>query len=163
MLLLDLYINFAFVTQYPWDSAKVIYKQLPRKRLRESNQVTFGLLILKINEKKMQEILKKYSDIGNCPVRNVISHFSTKWGLLILALLGETRCLRFNEILHALPDISPKVLSSTLKTLESDGLVSRKLYPSIPPKVEYSITGKGDSLMPILGDLIRWGLSQLGK
>ena len=118
MLLLDLYINFAFVTQYPWDSAKVIYKQLPRKRLHESNQVTFGLLILKINEKKMQEILKKYSDIGNCPVRNVISHFSTKWGLLILALLGETRCLRFNEILHALPDISPKVLSSTLKTLK---------------------------------------------
>lgn len=111
----------------------------------------------------MQEILKKYSDIENCPVRNVISHFSTKWGLLILAMLGETRCLRFNEILHALPDISPKVLSSTLKTLECDGLVSRKLYPSIPPKVEYSITDKGDTLMPILGDLIRWGITQLGK
>lgn len=111
----------------------------------------------------MQEILKKYSDIGNCPVRKVISHFSTKWGLLILAMLGEAHCLRFNEILHALPDISPKVLSSTLKTLETDGLVSRKLYPSIPPKVEYSMTEKGDTLMPILGDLIRWGLSQLGK
>lgn len=111
----------------------------------------------------MLDILKKYSDIGNCPVRNIISHFSTKWGLLILAMLGEGRCLRFNEILHALPDISPKVLSSTLKTLENDGLVNRKLYPSIPPKVEYSITHKGDTLMPILGDLIRWGMSQLSE
>lgn len=111
----------------------------------------------------MLDILKKYSDIGNCPVRNIISHFSTKWGLLILTMLGEGRCLRFNEILHALPDISPKVLSSTLKTLENDGLVNRKLYPSIPPKVEYSITHKGDTLMPILGDLIRWGMSQLSE
>ena len=111
----------------------------------------------------MQEILKKYSDIEHCPVRNVISHFSTKWGMLILAMLGEARCLRFNEILHAIPDISPKVLSSTLKILEADGLVKRKLYPSVPPKVEYSITGKGESLMPILGELIRWGLSNFPK
>lgn len=111
----------------------------------------------------MQEILKKYSDIEHCPVRNVISHFSTKWGLLILAMLGEARCMRFNEILHALPDISPKVLSSTLKALEMDGLIKRKLYPSVPPKVEYSITDKADSLMPILGALIKWGIEQLNK
>lgn len=107
--------------------------------------------------------LKKYSDIEHCPVRNVISHFSTKWGLLILSMLGEARTLRFNEILHALPDISSKVLSSTLKTLESDGLVKRKLYPSVPPKVEYSITDKGDSLMPILKDLLQWGIAQMQK
>lgn len=111
----------------------------------------------------MQDILKKYSDIGNCPVRNVISHFSNKWGLIILVMLGETRCLRFSEILHAMPDISPKVLSSTLKILENDGLIRRKLYPSVPPKVEYSITDKGDTLMPILDDLVRWGASQLDK
>lgn len=111
----------------------------------------------------MQDILQKYSDIETCPIRNVISHFSTKWGLLILAMLGETRCLRFNEILHTLPDISPKVLSSTLKALEADGLIKRKLYPSVPPKVEYSITDKGDTLMPILSDLIRWGISQFCK
>lgn len=96
-------------------------------------------------------------------MRNVISHFSTKWGLLILAMLGEAGCMRFNEILHALPDISPKVLSSTLKTLETDGLVKRKLYPSVPPKVEYSITDKAGSLMPILDALIAWGIEQLGQ
>ena len=71
--------------------------------------------------------------------------------------------MRFNEILHALPDISPKVLSSTLKTLEMDGLIKRKLYPSVPPKVEYSITDKADSLMPIVGELINWGIEQLIK
>lgn len=145
------------------DSAKLVWPDDFCKRLRKSQSVTFGLLKLKINEKKMQRILKKYSDVGNCPVRNVISHFSTKWGLLILAILGEVRCLRFNELHHALPDISPKVLSSTLKTLECDGLINRKLYPSVPPKVEYSITDKGDSLMPILSDLINWGISQLGR
>lgn len=69
--------------------------------------------------------------------------------------------MRFNEILHTLPDISPKVLSSTLKILETDGLIKRKLYPSIPPKVEYSITEKGDSLIPILGELIKWGLKNI--
>lgn len=111
----------------------------------------------------MCEILQKYSDIENCPIRNIISHFSTKWGLLILTMLGETRCMRFNEILHALPDLSPKVLSSTLKTLEEDGLITRKLYPTVPPKVEYSVTEKTDTLLPILRDLIQWGLKQLGK
>ncbi len=108
----------------------------------------------------MNEALKKYSDVEHCPVRQVISHFSTKWGLLILAMLGEFRCLRFNEISHALVDISPKVLSSTLKTLENDGLVRRDVYPSVPPKVEYSITPKGDTLLPILEQLIAWGASQ---
>ncbi len=111
----------------------------------------------------MDERLKKYSEIERCPIRNVISHFSTKWGLLLLAMLGECRCLRFNELSHALPDISPKVLSSTLKTLVADGLIDRKLYPSVPPKVEYSITPKGESLIPILNDLIKWGVTQFNN
>ncbi len=108
----------------------------------------------------MQELLKKFSDIERCPVRNLISHFSTKWGLLVLLMLGEYRCLRFNEIHHA---ISPKVLSATLKTLEKDGLVSRKLYPSVPPKVEYSMTGKGDSLTPILSELVTWATNHIAS
>ena len=108
-----------------------------------------------------ENITQKYSDIQHCPIRNVISHFSTKWGLLILSMLGEYQCLRFNEISRALPDISPKVLSSTLKMLESDGLISRKIYPVVPPRVEYSITGKGQSLIPILNELIKWGIRHM--
>ncbi len=110
----------------------------------------------------MQELQKKFSDTEHCPVRNVISHFSTKWGLLVLLMLGEYRCLRFNEILRALPDISPKVLSSTLKILEKDGLVNRRLYPCVPPKVEYSMTAKGDTLLPILAELVRWASAHPG-
>ncbi|WP_289857064.1 helix-turn-helix domain-containing protein [uncultured Muribaculum sp.] len=106
-------------------------------------------------------ISQKYSDMQHCPIRNVLSHFSTKWGLLILSMLGEYKCLRFNEISKALPDISPKVLSTTLKTLESDGLINRKLYSEVPPKVEYSITPKGNSLIPILDELIKWGTKQM--
>lgn len=108
-----------------------------------------------------ESIAQKYSDIQHCPIRNVISHFSTKWGLLILSMLGEYQCLRFNEMSRALPDISPKVLSTTLKMLESDGLISRKLYPEVPPRVEYSITGKGQSLIPILNELIKWGIRHM--
>ena len=103
--------------------------------------------------------LAKYADVEHCPVRNLISHFTTKWGLLILVMLGNERCLRFGEISRALPDISPKVLSSTLKVLENDDLLKRTLYPSVPPRVEYSITPKGDTLMPILSDLIEWGIT----
>lgn len=111
----------------------------------------------------MNDKLKKFSGTDSCPIRNVISHFSTKWGLLILAMLGESHCLRFNEMAHVLPDISPKVLSSTLKTLTADGMISRTLYPSVPPKVEYSITEKGDSFIPILHEMIQWGLAQMQK
>lgn len=106
----------------------------------------------------MDGMIKKFSDIERCPIRNVISHFSTKWGLLILVVLGEANCIRFNELTKIIPDISPKVLASTLKTLEADGLINRKMYACIPPKVEYSITEKGKSLLPILGELINWAL-----
>ena len=93
--------------------------------------------------------------MASCPVRNVISRFSGKWTMLVLA---ENEATRFNEIGRAIPDISPKVLTDTLKSLEADGLISRKLYAEIPPKVEYSLTELGKSLMPLLGSLIEWAL-----
>ena len=65
---------------------------------------------------------------------------------------------RFNTISKAIPDISPKVLTETLKALETDGLVKRKLYAEIPPRVEYSLTEVGQSLIPILNSLITWAL-----
>lgn len=109
----------------------------------------------------MEEVIKKYSDVTHCPIRNVVSHFSSKWGILILLVLGEMESVRFNEFTRILPDISPKVLSSTLKVLEADGLVHRKLYASVPPRVEYSITEKGKTLVPILGELANWALKHL--
>ena len=111
----------------------------------------------------MEELIKKYSAIDRCPIRNVISHFSSKWGILILLVLGEAEKLRFNEIYKILPDISPKVLSSTLKSLEQDKLVTRTIYATIPPKVEYRISEDGRTLLPILQELSQWGLMKMAK
>jgi DNA-binding HxlR family transcriptional regulator len=111
----------------------------------------------------MEDFYKKYSAIDQCPVRNIISRFTTKWGMLILLLLNEQKVLRFSELSKCLPDISPKVLSSTLKMLEDDGLIKRKVYPTVPPKVEYSITETGSSLAPLLTDLTKWAMEHFDE
>ncbi len=104
----------------------------------------------------LQENLKKYTLADSCPVRNIISRISSKWAILILCILSENEATRFNTINKAIPDISPKVLTDTLKSLEADGLINRKLYAEIPPKVEYSLTELGKSLIPIIDKLISW-------
>lgn len=78
--------------------------------------------------------------------------------MLILCLLAENGATRFSAIGRAIPDISPKMLAETLRSLEADGLVRRKVYAEIPPKVEYSLTDLGSSLMPHLEGLISWAM-----
>lgn len=112
---------------------------------------------------ELKENLEKYTRIEECPVRNVISHFSGKWSILVLCVLAENETTRFNGIGRAIPDISPKVLTATLKTLEEDKLVKRELFAEIPPRVEYSLTEKGRSLMPHLNGLIGWALDNWKK
>lgn len=112
-----------------------------------------------MNTLPLKENLKKYTGIASCPVRNVIARFSGKWTMLVLCVLAENETTRFNEIGKAIPDISPKVLTETLKSLESYGLISRKQYAEIPPRVEYSLTELGKSLIPLLGNLIEWALA----
>ena len=114
-----------------------------------------------MNALPLQENLEKYTDIAHCPIRNVLSHISGKWPILILCILSENKRTRFNAISKALPDISSKVLSNTLKSLEADGLVERHSYAEIPPRGEYALTELGKSLMPILGELIGWALQNL--
>lgn len=109
-----------------------------------------------MNSLPLKENLKKYAGIEKCPVRNIIARFSGKWSILVLCVLSENETTRFNEIGKAIPDISPKVLTDTLKRLESDGLVARKQYAEIPPKVEYSLTEIGKSLIPHIESLVGW-------
>lgn len=90
-----------------------------------------------MNSLPLKENLKKYTGIDSCPVK-YHSAFSGKWSILVLCVLSENEATRFNEISKAIPDISPKVLTDTLKSLECDGLISVKVYAEIPPKVEYS-------------------------
>ena len=80
-----------------------------------------------------------------------------KWKLLILYHLGKKETIRFNELQRILGKITYKTLSCNLKELETDGLVHRHEYPQIPPKVEYSLTKKGKTLLPILAEMCRWG------
>lgn len=77
---------------------------------------------------------EKNSIIEICPVRNVVSRFGNKWALLVVLVLSEQKTVRFNELCRLIPDVSSRVLSGTLKTLEADGLVARKVYPVVPPQ-----------------------------
>ena len=116
-----------------------------------------------MNALPLEENLKKYRCIAACPVRNLVSRFSGKWAMLILCVLAENPTTRFSAISKAVPDISPKVLTDTLKGLEKDGLVVRKVYAEVPPKVEYSLTELGRSLMPHLRGLISWALENFER
>lgn len=80
-----------------------------------------------------------------------------KYKMVILYTLMEFETVRFNEMQRYIGGITYKTLSSTLKALESDGLVNRREYPQVPPKVEYSLTEKGKSLIPILDQMCDWG------
>lgn len=91
-----------------------------------------------------------------CPIRNILSRFSDKWSLLLLAVLYTGKTMRYGEIKNELPDISQKMLTNTLKNLEKYNLIKRKAYAEIPPRVEYSLTETGISLMPSIQMMITW-------
>jgi DNA-binding HxlR family transcriptional regulator len=98
-------------------------------------------------------------DYPTCPFRNIISRFGDKWSFLILYFLYQNgEPIRFSALEKNIPDISSRVLSSCLRTLEADDIVSRKVYPEVPPKVEYSLTPLGESLMPHLMSLTTWAI-----
>lgn len=94
----------------------------------------------------------------DCPIRNVLSRICDKWSLLVIYTLNAHNAepIRFNALRKLIPDISQKMLTSTLKTLEADGYVNRKVYAEIPPRVEYSLTPRSETLIPIMNSLIEW-------
>ena len=96
-----------------------------------------------------------------CPVRNVIARFGNKWGFLVLLVISEYGTIRYSELSRAIPDISTRVLSGTLRTLEANDLIVRKVYPEIPPHVEYSLTPIGAELVPIVQELTAWASKNL--
>jgi DNA-binding HxlR family transcriptional regulator len=90
-----------------------------------------------------------------CPIRDVLDRLGDRWTLLVLMELRQGT-LRFSALKKRIEDISQRMLAQTLRQLEYDGLVSRKLYPTIPPKVEYSLTALGHSMLKPVGGLIEW-------
>lgn len=91
-----------------------------------------------------------------CPIRNILARFSDKWSLLILYTLNLQQTMRFNALRREIPDISQKMLTNTLRTLEEDGLVNRTIYAEVPPRVEYCITDRTRTLLPHINSLIGW-------
>lgn len=96
-------------------------------------------------------------DLIECPMGTAISLIGGKWKLPILYNLRDGT-LRFNELQKALPMVTQKMLTQQLRELERDGLISRKIYAEVPPKVEYSITLMTKKLEPILYSLCAWGM-----
>jgi DNA-binding HxlR family transcriptional regulator len=90
-----------------------------------------------------------------CPIRDVLDRLGDRWTLLVMAELSQGT-LRFSALKKQIGDISPRMLSQTLRQLEYDGLVRRTLYPTIPPKVEYAMTPLGASMLKPVGALIAW-------
>jgi DNA-binding HxlR family transcriptional regulator len=96
------------------------------------------------------------SDFGRkCPVRDVLDRIGDRWSLLVLIGLSPGT-LRFTELKRVIGDISQRMLSQTLRVLEKDGYVSRKVYPTVPPKVEYRLTELGRSLLAKVESLVDW-------
>lgn len=110
----------------------------------------------KTEEVMNDEKIKKFEDHSHCPVRLVMSRFGDKWSILVLTLLGDEGTLRFNEMRKYLKDISQKMLTVTLRSLEADGLIKRTIYPEIPPRVEYQLTDLGRSLLPNVTQMLSW-------
>ena len=97
-----------------------------------------------------------------CPIRNVLSRIGDRWSLLVLlTLLDNEHPMRFRDLCKAIPDVSQKMLTSTLRELEADDLVKRTAYPEVPSRVEYELTERGQSLIPLLNQLVDWSLENM--
>lgn len=97
---------------------------------------------------------------GAREVKRILSRVGDKWSLLVITLLGK-HSMRFNELRREVDDISQRMLTLTLRNLERDGLVSRTVYPTVPPKVEYELTELGSTLLETIQSLVNWTITHI--
>lgn len=93
---------------------------------------------------------------ARCPVRDVLDRIGDRWSLLVILALEDGKPVRFSTLRRGIEDISPRMLAHTLRRLEEDGLVSRTVYPTIPPRVDYELTALGQSFLKPMRNLISW-------
>lgn len=108
----------------------------------------------------MDRVMIEDAVFPDCPIRNVLARLCDKWSLLVIYTLDKAGVnpMRFKELQRAIPDISQKMLTVTLRTLEDDGYVTRTVFPEIPPRVEYALTSRARSLLPHVDALTAWAL-----
>jgi DNA-binding HxlR family transcriptional regulator len=99
---------------------------------------------------------------AECRAREILDRVGDKWSLLVISLLGE-RTKRFTELRREIDGISQRMLTVTLRGLERDGIVTRTVYPVVPPRVEYSLTPMGATLMDAAATLVTWAESHLSE
>lgn len=105
--------------------------------------------------KRFQDWQRSGADRNSCPVRDVLDQIGDQWTVLVLMALAAAPA-RFAAIARAVPDISKRMLTQTLRNLERDGLLSRTVFPTKPPSVEYALTALGHSLLQPIAQLTRW-------
>jgi len=98
----------------------------------------------------------KSADAEQCPIRDVLDRVGDRRSMLVLCTLNEHGTLRFTALKSKIEDISQRMLAQTLRRLEQDGLLSRKVHATIPPRVEYTLTPLGVSLLGPIRELVRW-------
>lgn len=103
---------------------------------------------------------QRHESYVNCPIEGTLDLIGGKWKGSILYRLSEEK-RRFNELRRLFPKLSQRQLTNQLRELEADGLVHRKVFPVVPPRVEYSLTNRGQSMMPVLQALIAWGIQNV--
>ncbi|MDH6353905.1 DNA-binding HxlR family transcriptional regulator [Dysgonomonas sp. PH5-45] len=108
-----------------------------------------------------EKIITNFENSGYCPVRDVIARLGDKWSILILTTLKTNGKLRFSEIQRSIGDVSQRMLTVTLRSMEADGIIRREVYAEVPPRVEYELTELGESLFPHLQALVDWALKSM--
>ena len=97
-------------------------------------------------------------DHANCPIRDLLSRIGDKWSMLVITSLARApdNCARFSELMREVSGISQRMLTTTLRYLERDGIVTRRIYGEVPPRVEYTLTPRGQELLIPITNLVRW-------
>ena len=118
--------------------------------------LTGRLVLFTVNRLRHREMAKKL-DYEYCKAAPMLEWMGNKWALVVLLKVSEGEPMRFNELYRTIPSISEKVLSAVLRQLYADGILDRRLYPEVPPRVEYSVSEFGKTLLPHVQELIDWG------
>ena len=95
---------------------------------------------------------------AHCPIGDLLARLGDKWSMLVLVTLAraDNHCLRFSELMRQVEGISQRMLTTTLRHLERDGILTRKIYPEVPPRVEYTVTERGKEMLIPVQQLVQW-------